>query len=69
VMETPGPSQDDLWFCESAVVLSTDTAAKLLCGLRGGTVLVFDMTISWPGKLCYALEWSVSNDYNRPSTQ
>lgn len=49
MMETPGPSQDDLWFCESAVVLSTDTAAKLLCGLRGGTVLVFDMTISWPG--------------------
>ena len=35
---------DDLAFCESAVMLSNDAGAKLLCGLRGGTVVVFDAT-------------------------
>jgi hypothetical protein len=42
-------SQNDLTCCESAVMLSTCTAAKLLCGLRGGTVVVFDVTTvgSW----------------------
>jgi hypothetical protein len=37
-------SQNDLTCCESVVMLSTDTAAKLLCGLRGGTVIIFDVT-------------------------
>ncbi|KAF8544951.1 mono-functional DNA-alkylating methyl methanesulfonate N-term-domain-containing protein, partial [Trichophaea hybrida] len=36
-------SQHDLNFCESAVMLYTDSAAKLLCGLRGGTVVVFNL--------------------------
>ncbi|KAA8910552.1 mono-functional DNA-alkylating methyl methanesulfonate N-term-domain-containing protein [Sphaerosporella brunnea] len=37
-------SQPGLTFCESAVMLSTDTASKLFCGLRGGTVVIFDVT-------------------------
>lgn len=46
-------SQHDLNFCESAVMLATDSAAKLLCGLRGGTVVVFDVTTSGLGtSLC-----------------
>jgi hypothetical protein len=45
VLNNVATSQHDLTFCESAVMLSTDTAAKLLCGLRGGMVVIFDAAI------------------------
>ena len=47
VLEHPAVKDlHDLGLCESAVLISTNTAAKLLCGLRCGTVVVFDFTIS-----------------------
>lgn len=35
--------QLDLFICESAALLTTNTASKLLCGLRGGTVIILDV--------------------------
>lgn len=35
--------QLDLFICESAALLTTNAALKLLCGLRGGTVIVLDL--------------------------
>lgn len=35
--------QLDLFICESAALLTTNAASKLLCGLRGGTVIVLDL--------------------------
>ncbi|KAI5781468.1 mono-functional DNA-alkylating methyl methanesulfonate N-term-domain-containing protein [Geopyxis carbonaria] len=47
MVESPEVVERDLCVCESAVVMETpDGAAKLLCGLRGGTVLVFDIITS-----------------------
>lgn len=43
VFESNIDSQPDLFICESATLLTTNTASKLLCGLRGGTVIVLDM--------------------------
>jgi len=42
----PADDLHDLGLCESTVLISTNTAAKLLCGLRGGSVVVFDFVVS-----------------------
>lgn len=46
--------QLDLFICESAALLTTDTSSKLLCGLRGGTVIVMD--IKW-GRCKLTIHW------------
>lgn len=43
VFEENIEGQLDLFICESAALLTANNASKLLCGLRGGTVIAFDV--------------------------
>lgn len=58
MLEAGHTSQDGevvLAVCESVVIISSGDFAKLLCGLRGGTVVVFDVTTS---ETSIELKWS-----------
>lgn len=37
-------SSAELYVCQSAVLLANDINTKLLCGLRGGMVVIFEVT-------------------------
>lgn len=51
VIDEPDDAETVLSVCESAVIIAAGGEAKLLCGLRGGTVLVFDVNTSENGML------------------
>lgn len=44
-------SENGIHFCESAIIISSDKASKLLCGLRGGSVVDFSLDSAGPGDL------------------